>query len=174
MAATLRFNNVCDVPIDMDNNFDEIELSPVFEGGNIDMGPKDDNAPPSSWSSSSGSFYDELETSPIGVGSTWYWHSPSDQPLDKPNWCKSSPNGGYTLQTTDEGSQEKQKMQLQTHENALKSSKVRTAGPMAVALILPRHFSISADGRIALPPNCQWPLTNAEKIFDGEKVDEHS
>ncbi|KAG8800148.1 hypothetical protein FRC17_006953, partial [Serendipita sp. 399] len=46
----------------------------------------------STWSSSSGSFYDDLETSPIGVGSTWYWHSPSHVPEDKPNWIRASPS----------------------------------------------------------------------------------
>ncbi|KAG8835238.1 hypothetical protein FRC18_000788 [Serendipita sp. 400] len=46
----------------------------------------------STWSSSSGSFYDDLETSPIGVGSTWYWHSPSHEPEDKPNWIRASPS----------------------------------------------------------------------------------
>jgi hypothetical protein len=104
---------VCDVPIDLDENYYEGDITIVATIQNSDSsaasgsrsGPGEGEGLHSSSSSSSGSFYDDLETSPMDLGAKWYWHSPEGQ------------GAGYLSQSTgfeDSNSKTSKKMTLES------------------------------------------------------------
>lgn len=107
-AIATMTTRVCDVPIDLDENYERegdvtimatihqnSDSSAACSGSTSGSGEEEDCPCPSSWSSSSGSFYDDLETSPIDMGAKWYWHSTEDD-----NNNDLGQGGGYLSQST--------------------------------------------------------------------------
>lgn len=101
---------VRDVPIDLDECGELGEEDFTFREQNrarsssaasgSEMGTETETSEsaegPSSWSSSSGSFYDDLETSPIDMSERWYWH-PNEELTGQNGW-NATDEAGYLSQ----------------------------------------------------------------------------